>query len=93
MNIYYVYMLECADKTIYTGITTSIDRRLHEHNNTKRGAKYTRFRRPVKLICCYPVGNRSEALKEEFKVKKLLRKDKLLLSSNKGIQYETSKRK
>ena len=86
-------MVECSDKSIYTGITNNIPRRLHEHNNTKRGAKYTSRRRPVKLICCYPVGNRSDAIKEEYRIKKLMRKDKLLLSSKKGIQYETSKRK
>ena len=85
-------MVECSDKTIYTGITNDVDRRIHEHNNTKRGAKYTSTRRPVKLICCYPIGSRSEALKEEFKVKKLKRKHKLLLSSKKGIQHETSEK-
>ena len=85
-------MVECSDKTIYTGVTNNIDRRLHEHNNTKRGAKYTSQRRPVKLICCYPIGNRSEAMKEEYRIKKLMRKDKLLLSSKKGIQHETLKR-
>ena len=86
-------MVECSDKTIYTGITKNIDRRLHEHNNTKKGAKYTRCRRPVKLICSYPAGNRSDASKEEYRIKKLARKDKYLLSVNKGIQHETFKRK
>lgn len=93
MNIYYVYMVECSDKTIYTGITNNINRRLHEHNNTKRGAKYTSRRRPVKLICSFPVGTRSKAMKEEIRIKKLARKDKLLLSSNKGIYHEPLKRK
>ena len=86
-------MVECSDQTIYTGITVNVDRRLYEHNNTKKGAKYTRCRRPVKLICSYPIGNRSNASKEEYRVKKLSRKYKYLLSTNKGIQHETFKGK
>ncbi|MFA5871186.1 MAG: GIY-YIG nuclease family protein [Parcubacteria group bacterium] len=47
--MYYLYILECADKTLYTGITTNLARRIAEHNDSKLGAKYTFARRPVKL--------------------------------------------
>jgi len=47
---YFVYMLECNDKTIYTGIAKDVYKRLDEHNNSDKGAKYTKARRPVKLI-------------------------------------------
>ena len=48
--MYFVYILECADGTLYTGITTDLERRLDEHNNSSKGAKYTRARRPVVLV-------------------------------------------
>ena len=47
---YFVYILECADGTLYAGITTNIERRVKEHNEDARGAKYTRMRRPVELV-------------------------------------------
>ncbi len=78
MNDWYLYVVECSDGSLYTGITTDINRRLHEHNNTKRGAKYTRSRRPVNLMCIidnYP--SRSMASKYERAFKKLSRRDKL----------------
>ena len=48
--MYYLYIIKCADKTLYTGITTDLKRRIIEHNSTKLGAKYTSSRRPVKLV-------------------------------------------
>jgi putative endonuclease len=74
--MYYTYIIQCADTTFYTGITTNIDRRVLEHNTTDRGAKYTRFRRPVTLVYCQEFLNRSNALKEEARIKKLSRKKK-----------------
>ena len=71
-----MYVVECADGTYYTGITTDITRRLHEHNHSKRGAKYTRARRPVGLIYCERYTDRSEASKAEAAFKKLTRKQK-----------------
>ena len=50
ITMYYLYILKCADKTLYTGITVDLSRRTKEHNHSKLGAKYTRARRPVKLI-------------------------------------------
>ena len=49
---YFVYILECSDQTLYTGITTDVDKRLEEHNTSDKGAKYTKARRPVRLLYC-----------------------------------------
>ncbi len=75
--MYYLYILKCADKTLYTGITVNLQRRVREHNSSKLGAKYTRSRRPVKLIYSKKYHNRSLASKEEFRIKSLSRKEKL----------------
>jgi putative endonuclease len=75
--MYFVYILECSDHTFYTGITTNLDRRISEHNNSKLGAKYTKVRRPVKLVYSKEFINRSEASKEESKIKKLSRDEKI----------------
>lgn len=77
--MYYVYIIECNDKTLYTGITTNLERRITEHNNGNRGAKYTSSRRPVKLLYSKAYKNRSKASKEEAKIKKLPRVEKLEL--------------
>ena len=75
---WFVYILECSDKTLYCGITNNIDKRLSAHN-AKKGAKYTRGRTPVKLLKIFKVENKSLALKLEFKIKGLSRNDKLNL--------------
>jgi putative endonuclease len=77
--MYFVYILKCSDQTFYTGITTNLDRRIKEHNSSKLGAKYTKIRRPVKLIYSKEFQNRSEATIEEFRIKKLSRQEKLIL--------------
>ena len=77
--MYFVYILQCADHTFYTGITTNLDRRIKEHNISKVGAKYTKARRPVKLISYQEFNNRSEASIEEARIKKLSRIEKLNL--------------
>ena len=74
--MYFLYILECSDKTLYTGITTNLDRRINEHNDSKLGAKYTKIRRPVKLVYSKEFIDRSEASKEEAKIKKLSRQQK-----------------
>jgi putative endonuclease len=74
---YYLYILKCADKTLYTGITTSLLRRVGEHNAGKLGSKYTRARRPVKLVYSRAFKNRSMASKEEVRIKVLKREEKL----------------
>ncbi len=86
---HYVYIVECADGTFYTGYTTNVDRRINEHNYGSRAAKYTRSRRPVKLLYTEVYDNVSSALKREYQIKKLSRKQKKALvdyvACNKGI--------
>lgn len=77
--MYYIYILKCADKTLYTGITTDLKRRVAEHNDSKLGAKYTSSRRPVKLVYSKKFKSRSTASKEEAKIKKLKKSQKLEL--------------
>ena len=74
---YFVYMLICSDKTIYTGIAKDVNKRLHEHNNSDKGAKYTKARRPVKLIYTEVFKDRSSACKREYEIKQFSRKEKL----------------
>jgi putative endonuclease len=74
-----VYILECSDKTLYCGWTNDLEKRLHEHNEGKHGAKYTRGRRPVKLVYQEPCPTKSDALKREREIKNLPRHKKLLL--------------
>lgn len=76
-KVFYVYIVECADGSLYTGYTTDVSRRINEHNySIKRGAKYTRSRRPVKLVHTEEYLTISEALKREHQIKKMKRKDK-----------------
>jgi len=72
-------MLKCSDDTLYTGITTDLKRRIDEHNNSQKGAKYTRIRRPVKLVYNESCENKSSATKRECEIKKLSREQKLEL--------------
>ena len=82
MKTWFVYLLECADKSLYCGITTSLNRRVDEHNTSKKGAKYTRYRRPVRVVWSKSLNSRSEASKEEARIKKLSRKEKINLIQN-----------
>ncbi len=78
--MYYVYMVKCADDTLYTGIATELDRRIEEHNASDKGAKYTRVRRPVKLVYSEKYPDRSSASKREYEIKKkMTRAEKLAL--------------
>ena len=78
-----VYIVKCSDSTFYTGITTNLKRRIDEHNNSPLGAKYTRGRRPVKLVYSKKFKNKSLATKEEARIKKLSRKEKISLCRKK----------
>lgn len=73
---WYVYILKCKDNSLYTGITNNLEKRIEKHNKGI-GAKYTKGRRPVKLMKKFTVNNKSEALKLECKIKKLSKKEKL----------------
>lgn len=78
---WHVYILRCADGTLYTGITTDLARRLEEHNRGGApGARYTRSRRPVQLIYSEAAASRSAAAKREAALKKLDRAAKLALA-------------
>ena len=80
VNSWFVYMLCCADGTLYSGITTDPQRRVRQHNGELvGGAKYTRNRRPVELVWQEPHADRSAASKRESSLKKLSRKAKLQL--------------
>ncbi|HHV38007.1 MAG TPA: GIY-YIG nuclease family protein [Tepidimicrobium sp.] len=74
----YVYILECADKSLYTGWTLNLDSRLKTHNEGK-ASKYTRSRLPVRLVYFETYDNRIEAQKREWQIKQLSRKQKLNL--------------
>jgi putative endonuclease len=77
--MYDLYILKCADGTLYTGITTDLKRRIKEHNSSNLGAKYTRGRRPARLVYSRKYRNRSNASKEEARIKNLTREEKLTL--------------
>lgn len=81
---YFVYILECADKTLYTGCTSSIYRRIAEHNSGNRGAKYTRNRRPVKLLYSEQYKTIGEARHREAEIKKMRRQEKIILCNKKS---------
>ncbi len=78
-----VYMLECSDDTLYTGWTNDITKRLAAHNSGT-GAKYTRSRRPVRLVYLETVSDKQTALKREHAIKKLSRPQKLALIAKAG---------
>lgn len=80
MKNYFTYILQCADDTLYTGITTNLERRINEHNtDDKKWAKYTKNRRPVILVYSETYTNRSEASKREYEIKQMKRNEKELV--------------
>lgn len=83
MNDWFVYMLRCADNSLYTGITTDVERRLIEHNAKKSVTKYTRVRQPVEVAYQENAGSRSDASKREAQLKKLKKhkKEALVMGS------------
>jgi putative endonuclease len=85
---YFTYILECADDTLYTGITTDLERRFREHNGEKKWAKYTKIRRPVNLVYSEIYENRSDASKREYAIKQLSRDEKIHLISTKNLNHE-----
>ena len=76
-----VYILRCADDSLYTGITTDMDRRLIEHNSdNNKGARYTRARRPVELVYTEACKDRAQASRREYDLKRLSRSEKISLA-------------
>ena len=77
MKQWFVYMVRCADNSLYTGIATDVERRVAEHNSTGNlSAKYTRARQPVSLVYSEMQSSRSEASKREYRIKRLNKKAK-----------------
>ena len=80
--MYSVYIVLCSDNTYYTGITNNLIRRIKQHNWLLRWwAKYTSYRRPVKLVYTKNYETRSQASKREYEIKKMTRKEKIKLIS------------
>ncbi len=76
---YFVYILKCKDKTLYTGSTNNLEKRLKAHNELKSGAHYTKIRRPVKLVYFEKYNNKNKALLRELEIKGLTRFEKINL--------------
>ena len=85
METHFVYIVQCADGSLYTGYATDVARRVEEHNGNSKtaGARYTRGRRPVELLYSEAFASRSEAQKRESALKKLSRNEKLALVTRK----------
>ncbi len=83
---YFVYIVQCADASFYTGCTSDIRRRLVEHNRLKRGARYTRARRPVVLRYWERLGTSAAAKRREAAIKKLSRTGKITLIKNAHLE-------
>lgn len=81
---HYVYLLECADSTLYCGYAVDVERRVAVHNQAK-GAKYTRSRLPVRLVYCERCDTREDALHRECAIKALSRREKLELIRSGGV--------
>lgn len=77
--VWTVYIIEASDNTLYTGISTDVERRWNEHSNGKTGAKFFRGRSPKKLVYQEAAKNRSEASRREAQIKQLSRQQKLAL--------------
>jgi putative endonuclease len=91
---FWVYIVRCADGTLYTGVATDVARRVDEHNGltpaggaSRRGARYTSARRPVKLVYEAELGTRSEAGREECRIKALARADKTALIAQARVPH------
>jgi putative endonuclease len=78
---WFVYMVRCRDGSLYTGITTDLDKRVAAHS-AGRGARYTRARRPVTLVYSRRVRDKSSALRTEHRLKQLTRAEKLALATS-----------
>ncbi|MDO8231601.1 MAG: GIY-YIG nuclease family protein [bacterium] len=76
---HFVYILECADTSLYVGSTNNLEKRLKEHNTSKQGAHYTKIRRPVVLRYSETLPSLGEARAREAALKRLTRKQKLAL--------------
>ena len=76
---YFVYILECSDKSFYVGCTNNLERRIKQHNNSKWGAHYTKIRRPVFLVYSEELNTLTDARRRESEIKGWRREKKLTL--------------
>lgn len=82
-GVYYVYMLRCIDGSLYTGITTDVQRRFSEHVSAgKKGAKYTRTHKPEKIAAVWRCSDRRSASRLEYRIKTLTKKQKEILAAD-----------
>lgn len=86
-SVWYLYMLRCKDDTLYTGITTDVEKRLEAHRSGK-GAKYTRGRAPLQLVYKETCGSHGAALRREWEIKGLSRQEKLDLIGSFSGSYD-----
>ena len=82
-GLWYVYVIRASDNSLYTGITTDVERRFQEHCGTEKGARYFRGRQPLEVVLCENHPDRSSALRREADIKKLTRDQKLKLIGGK----------
>ena len=80
-HMWFVYIVECADLSLYTGITLDVERRIKEHNDSARGAKSIRYKRPVHLVYQEAYEDHRDAAKREYEIKQLKREAKIQLIS------------
>ena len=86
-----VYIVRCADGSLYTGISVEVLRRIEEHNSSNHlGARYTRTRRPVELVYCEPAASRSEASRRERDIKRLPRHKKEALLAARPLKGQAT---
>lgn len=90
---YYTYILKCADNTLYVGATNDLEKRLHQHNNAKNGAHYTKIRRPVTLVYSEMFTTLAESRKREAEIKRWSRKEKLELVAVSAVGGRVSSKK
>lgn len=77
---HFTYILRCADSTLYVGATNDLQKRLHQHNNAKQGAHYTKIRRPVELVYHEEFATLGESRRREAEIKRWKREKKMLLA-------------
>ena len=87
----YTYMLKCSDGTLYTGWTNDLDKRVEAHNSGK-GAKYTKARRPVELAYYEEFETKEQAMKREYEIKQLGRKEKQKLIAGKKVKLSDERK-
>ncbi len=90
--MYFIYIVQCRDRSLYTGITTDVARRIKEHNSSKLGAKYTRAKGPVRLVYMKEFADRSSVSVEEARVKTLSRSEKIELIKSGRKEYLKNKK-